>query len=297
MVFALLFTLSSCSGTDYAESDTLIVSAKKAIEKIEDGYILLDAQKGTTYGKGHIAGAVNIERKAIMVKKPVSNTLAPAETIAAVAGSVGLTENSDIVIYDSNKNMDSSRLMWSLKIYGHKGDIVIVSGGLNALVDAGFEITTDATEVKTAVYNASSRDDSMLATKEDILAMIDDPADNFVLIDVRTDEEYNAGNIPGSIHINHERNMFVNKEKGTTFRPVSHNRILYKEMGITPECEIVMYCKSSVRAANTYAALYNAGYRNLKVYDGAWLEWSKEKLPVFKPDVKIQASTSSEDNS
>ena len=137
----------------------------------------------------------------------------------------------------------------------------------------------------------------MIADKEEILAMIDDPADNFVLIDVRSDEEYHAGTIPGSIHINHEKNLFINDEKGSTFRPVSHNRILYKELGITPDCEIVMYCKSSVRAANTYAALYNAGYRNLKIYDGAWIEWSKEDLPVFKPEFTADTSVETSDNS
>lgn len=296
-ISVLLFSVLSCSGTDYAASGALIVNAKEASGKLEDGYILVDAQKASAYKKGHIAGAVNIERKAIMVKKPVPNTLAPADIIAAAAGNAGLTETDDLVIYDSNKNMDASRLMWTLKVYGHKGDILIVSGGKTALEGEGLEVTTEATAVEARNYATTSPDKSMMATKEDILAMIDDPAENFVLIDVRSDEEYNAGNIPGSVHINHERNMFINKEKGSTFRPVSHNRILYKEMGITPECEIVMYCKSSVRAANTYAALYNAGYRNLKIYDGAWLEWSKEKLPVFKPEVKIQATSSSGDNS
>ena len=300
-VFALLIALfvavTACSVTDYAESDSLIVDAKEALKKIESGYTLVDAQKASSYGKGHIIDAVNIERKAIMVKKPVANTLAPADIVAAAAGNAGLTADSDIVIYDSNKNMDSSRLYWTLKIYGHKGDIVIVSGGLKTLEAAGLEKTKDATKVAAANYVTQPLDQSMMATKEEILAMIDDPAENFVLIDVRSDEEYNAGNIPGSVHINHERNMFINSEKGTTFRPASHNRILYKELGIMPDDEIVMYCKSSVRAANSYAALYNAGYRNLKVYDGAWLEWTKEKLPEFKPEVKIKTSTDSGDNS
>ncbi len=297
MLLVLLLAAASCSVTDYSESDTLIVSAEEAVEKLGEGYTLVDAQKRTSYEKKHIEGAVNIERKAIMIKTPVPNTLAPPEIIADAAGSAGLSETTDIVIYDDNKNMDASRLMWTLKIYGHKGDIVIVSGGIKTLEAEGMTVTTDIPSVAKTSYKTSALDSSMLATKEEILSMIDDPAENFVLIDVRTDEEYNAGNIPGSVHINHEKNMFINKDKGTTFRPVSHNRILYKEMGITPECEIVMYCKSSVRAANTYAALYNAGYRNLKVYDGAWLEWSKEKLPVFKPEVKIKATAASEDNS
>ena len=91
-----------------------------------------------------------------------------------------------------------------------------------------------------------------------------------MLYEVITDEEYNAGTIPGSIHIEYLKNNFSD----ITFRPVQQIRILYKDAGIMPEDTIVMYCKTSIRAAETWAALYNAGYRNLKIYDGAWIEWS-----------------------
>ncbi|MBN2657124.1 MAG: sulfurtransferase [Spirochaetales bacterium] len=289
--------MTACSFVDYAESGTLIVSASEALRKIESGYIPVDAQRASAYGKEHLANAVNIERNAIMIKEPVANTLATEDIVARAAGAAGLTEKSNIVIYDDNMNMDSSRLWWTLKIYGHKGDIVIVSGGLAALKEEGASVTDSKTAISAAAYNTSPLNRDMLATKEEILSNIDDPSPDFVLIDVRTDEEFNAGTIPGSIHINHERNMFVNEEKGTTFRPFSHNRILYRELGITPEKEIVMYCKSSVRAANTFAALYDAGYRNLKVYDGAYLEWDAEKLPVIKREVEVKTTTTQSDNS
>ncbi|MPN60767.1 hypothetical protein SDC9_208499 [bioreactor metagenome] len=53
-----------------------------------------------------------------------------------------------------------------------------------------------------------------------------------------------------------------------------------------------MYCKTSIRAAQTYLALYNAGYRNLKLYDGAWLEWSANpNNPIQMPEgSKVEAS-------
>lgn len=297
LALAVLLLFTSCSFIDYAESDTLIVSGKDAVKLLDKGYVLVDAQKASSYEKGHIESAVNIERKAIMISDPVPNTLATADIVAKAAGNAGLTENSDLIIYDDNKNMDASRLYWTLKIWGHKGDIVIVSGGFFSLLDAGLEETKKAANVSPATYNTSSLDKSMIEKKGKIWGMIDDPDDNFVLIDVRSDEEYAEGTIPGAIHINHEDNLFVNDDKGSTFRPVSHNRILYKELGITPESEIVMFCKSSVRAANTYVALYNAGYRNLKIYDGAWLEWESGNLPIFIPESKGETTTSSEDNS
>ena len=64
-----------------------------------------------------------------------------------------------------------------------------------------------------------------------------------------------------------------------------------------PDDSIVMFCKSSIRAANTYVALYNAGYRNIKIYDGAWLEWSKNKKTVFIPETDAPVMVTQQDNS
>ena len=297
LVFALTAAFSACSFIDYAESGTLIIGADKASEKIAEGYILIDARKTDSYKKKHIQGAVNIERAEIMISEPVANMLATSSKVSRAAGNAGLKETSDLIIYDDNKSMDAARLYWTLKIWGHKGNILLTSGGMKALEREGMPLTDKLPAIASQSYKTSPLDASMITSKEEIIKKIENPAENYVLIDVRSDEEYNAGNIPGSIHINYEKNMFLNQEKGDTFRPVSHIRILYKELGITPDDEIVLYCKTSVRAANTYAALYNAGYRNLKIYDGAWLEWSTEDMRVVKPDVQIKTTTASGDNS
>ena len=47
----------------------------------------------------------------------------------------------------------------------------------------------------------------------------------------------------------------------------------------------IMYCKSSIRGAQSYLALYNAGYRDLKLYDAAWLEWSANPMnQIYVPE-------------
>ena len=54
------------------------------------------------------------------------------------------------------------------------------------------------------------------------------------------------------------------------------------EFGRTP----AVWNKDYQVYAQTYLALYNAGYRDLKLYDGAWVEWSANPMnPVYKPEV------------
>lgn len=292
-VLMVAFLFISCSKIEYAESETIIVDAKVGMEKLDSGYIAVDAQKASSYAKEHLDGAVNIERSSINISDPVPNSVATGDIVSAAASRAGLTSESNIIIYDDNKNMDSSRLFWTLKNYGHKGDILVVSGGLNALKKAGASVNADMVKVNVGNYSVATFNKDSLAKKELLSAMIDNPADDFRLIDVRSLDEYGAGTIPGAIHLNHEDNL----SDDLTYKSVSEIRKIYKKLDILPNDTIAMFCKSSIRAANTYVALYNAGYRNIKVYDGAWLEWSTTNMPVFKPEVKKAVTTTPQDNS
>ena len=295
ILVAAVLMFFSCGNGNYAESGMLIIDADEALELAgSENWVLLDAQKTTSFEKEHVGGAVNIERKDITVTRQVSNMLAPASQIAEAAGKAGITEESDIIIYDDNNNMDSGRLAWTFMIYGHKGQIKVVSGGLSALKAAGATITDGSFNASSSVYKPGSLDSSMVIDKAGVLDLINNPPENYAIIDVRTDEEYNDGTIPGAIHIEYLENNFPD----VTYKPVQQIRILYKDNGIMPDDTIVMFCKSSIRAAQTWTALYNAGYRNIRIYDGAWLEWgSDDSLPVYKPEVPGQVQIQIQDAS
>ena len=50
---------------------------------------------------------------------------------------------------------------------------------------------------------------------------------------------------------------------------------IVEKYGITPETELILYCRTSVRAAVEFIAFKNIlNYENVKVYDGAYLEWA-----------------------
>ncbi len=295
VLFSAVILVFGCGNGKYAESGGLIIDAETAIELVDShGWVLLDAQKNTSYKKEHVDGAVNIQRSQVNVKRKVPNMLAPASKLAEVAGAAGIKNDTNLVIYDDNKNMDSARLAWTFMIYGHAGQIRIVSGGLQALKSAGEEIVKGSTSSAPVKYVTGDFDSSMIIDKEGVLKFIDNPPENYAIIDSRSDEEYNAGTIPGSIHIDYLKNNFSDN----TYKPVQQIRILYKDNGIMPEDEIIIFCKSSIRAAETWAALYNAGYRNIKIYDGAWLEWgSDESLPVYVPEVPGKVQIKVEDAS
>ena len=134
-----------------------------------------------------------------------------------------------------------------------------------------------------------------IAYKSDVENQVNVPDANVMLIDTRTKEEFNAGTIPSSVNIDYISNNY----NDGTFKSVRDIQIMYLGNGLKPEMSTILYCKTSIRGAETFAALWNAGYRNIKLYDGAWLEWSSDK--DAPSDIPAESSTpvisSGQDNS
>jgi len=293
ILLLIILVLAGCGVKTSGEKGTEIITAKEALEVInQDNVILVDARTSMDYKKGHIEKSVNISRADIVVNTPFPNLLCTPEQLEDIMSKRGISNDSIVIIYDSNKNMDSARLWWTLKIYGH--DLVkVVSGGLDALIKAGLPSSTVSPDVKKTVFKVTEFNSEMLANKKEIKNQINTPDPDTAIIDTRSQEEYEEGTIPGSILLNYIGNNFSDQ----TYRPVSQIQIRYLEEGIDYNDTVIMFCKTSIRGAQTYLALYNAGYRNLKLYDGAWVEWSASPAnPIFKPESKVfQIDTS--DNS
>lgn len=78
------------------------------------------------------------------------------------------------------------------------------------------------------------------------------------LVDVRTDEEYRSGYIPGAINI-------------------AVNELSSKLNKIPKDKPVIVYCRSGSRSAHAAQALIAAGYTD--VYDlGGVIEWSRQGL-------------------
>ncbi|PKM86436.1 MAG: rhodanese [Firmicutes bacterium HGW-Firmicutes-12] len=283
MIITIAFSLTGCGSTGGGAQGQEIIEAQDVAKSLgKENVVLVDMQNEEDYAENHIKGAINITRAEIVINEPVANMLAPKEQIEALLSAKGIGTDSTVIIYDNTNNMDAARLWWTLKVYGHE-NAQVVSGGWVAMKDTGIGTTDEVPSVTATNYSISTINEDMIASLEEVKAQVNDPAKNVVILDTRSQEEYDEGRIPGAILMNYLDNNFSDG----TYKPVQHIKIQYQEMGVTTDKTIIMYCKTSVRAAQTYLALYNAGYRNLKVYDGAWLEWtSHSELPVQMPTGK-----------
>jgi rhodanese-related sulfurtransferase len=91
-----------------------------------------------------------------------------------------------------------------------------------------------------------------------------------VLLDVREADEFANGHLPGAIHAS--RGMLEFKLSGN---PALSSRDL----------KVVLYCKTSGRAALAAAAMQDMGYLNVKSIAGGFDAWVAAGKPVVKPEL------------
>ena len=295
-IFILSLVLSGCAAKTKGlekEGEYIIEAEQIAGYLGQENVVVVDMQKGEDFAAGHVPGAVNISRAAITIDEPFPNLVAPASEFEAVMGKNGIGNDTLVIIYDATSNMDAARLWWTLKFYGHN-QTKVISGGIEAIKAAGVELENKAQQPSPKSFKAAEPDLTMLATIKEVRAQLNEPDAKTVFLDTRTAEEYAEGTIPGSILFDYAKNNYADG----TYRPAQHLALDYIEAGVLPEQTIIMYCKTSVRAAQTYLALYNAGYRNLKLYDGAWVEYSSyPTMPIQLPEESSGPALNSQDMS
>ena len=102
-------------------------------------------------------------------------------------------------------------------------------------------------------------------TVEEVKRRLDRGDRAFVLVDVREESEWNAGHIPGAVHLG----------KGVIERDIEQK---VPDVGR----EIVLYCGGGFRSALAAENLERMGYTNVVSMDGGWRGWTEKKYPVEK---------------
>jgi rhodanese-related sulfurtransferase len=92
-----------------------------------------------------------------------------------------------------------------------------------------------------------------------------DAGEKLLLIDVREDNEWASGHLPGAVHMG----------KGIIERDIE-NRV--PDTG----AKLILYCGGGFRSALAGENLQKMGYTNVESMDGGWRGWVEAGLPTAK---------------
>ncbi|MEZ4863126.1 MAG: sulfurtransferase [Caldilineaceae bacterium] len=248
----------------------LVVTPTWLVQQLDQPDLhLLDIRAADSYAEGHIPGAVHVDLATLSrVVDGVPGMLLPPAEFAAQMSALGVDEHKAVVLYDDNWGMQAARVLWALARYGHT-NAAVLTGGWDRWREEQLPQSVE-THTPTPTEFVIRRADAHLAERSWLLEHDADPT--VVVIDTRTPNEYAQGHLPGAR--NWDWMNAVPLTGWDLMKPVNELQATLRDLGVTPDKEIVTYCRSGVRAAHTYLVLRALGYPRVRNYDGSWLEWS-----------------------
>ena len=278
--------------SEYAKP--VLVSTDWVAEHLDDaGVVVAEVDENPDlYDEGHIPGAIKLHWKDDL-QDPVERDLVDKASFEQLLGSRGIGNDTVLVLYGDKNNWFAAYAYWYVKTYGHK-DVRILNGGRQKWIDEDRALTTDVPSPEPVSYAAAERNESIRAYRDQVRDWLG--ASGRALVDVRSPGEY-AGDLiapPGYEQEGAQRGGHIPtaasipwatavRDDGT-FKSVEELAELYGAKGVTPDKEVVAYCRIGERSAHTWFVLSELlGYENVRNYDGSWTEWGNlVDVPIEK---------------
>jgi thiosulfate/3-mercaptopyruvate sulfurtransferase len=233
------------------------------------------------YDQGHVPDAVGWNWTTELCDTLVRD-IVPKAKVEELLGRAGITPETTIVLYGDNNNWFAAWAFWQLKIYGHK-DVRIMNGGRKKWLAESRELDTTTAKPAPTTYKAKDPDFSLRALLPEVQSAY--KRSDTVLVDVRSPQEFTGeilappglpetcqrgGHIPGAKSIPWAKAC---NDDGT-FKSREELTALYGGQGVTPDKNVIAYCRIGERSSHTWFVLRHLlGFSNVKNYDGSWTEW------------------------
>ena len=245
--------------------------------------IEVDYDPENAYRQGHLQGASLIWWKRD-INDPITRDIISKSQFEDLLSRNGMTAQSEVILYGDFNNWFAAFVFWIFKYYGHE-KVVIMNGGRKKWEIENRSYTKDEPQIPRTTYVAQPPNEGLRAYLFDVRRALD--KSDTVLVDVRSPKEFsgevtapaeypmehaqrgghipNANNIPWATAVN---------DTDGTFKSVEELKKIYETKGVTPDKDVICYCRIGERSSHTWFVLkYLLGYPQVRNYDGSWTEW------------------------
>lgn len=236
------------------------------------------------YDAAHIPGAVFFDQDAVVdAESELPHTLPDPATFARHAGSMGISADDTIVVYDGPGLFSAPRVWWMFRIMGVY-QVYVLDGGLDGWKAENRPVTADKTKIAPNFFHVDF-DASRVASLDDMKKVVDSgesqiadarPAGRFTGDEPEPRAGVRGGHMPGAKSLP----ASTLSENGRLLPP-EKLRQRFEEAGIDLDKPVVTSCGSGITAAVITLALETLGHSANRLYDGSWTEWGS------RPDTKV----------
>jgi thiosulfate/3-mercaptopyruvate sulfurtransferase len=256
---------------------------------IVDASWYLPAQKRdprAEYETAHIPGAIFFDQDIVVdPDSKLPHTLPDPPTFARHVGSMGISADDTIVVYDGPGMFSAPRVWWMFRVMG-VFQVYILDGGFDRWKAAGRPVTAEPTKIAPNVFHVdfdparvASLDEmkTIVATGESQIADAR-PAGRFTGEEPEPRAGVRGGHMPGAKSL-----PASTLSKDGKLLPPEELKKRFDEAGIDLSKPVVTSCGSGITAAAITLALETLGHSANRLYDGSWTEWGgRSDTPVVK---------------
>lgn len=245
---------------------------------VDCSYDLADRNTGKDlYLKSHINGAVFADVRNDLSGPPMTDhgrhPLPTEEALNELFSRLGISHDSQVIVYDNAFGGFAGRLWWVLRYMGHQA-VAVLDGGRQHWVEAELSMITGEESNNQSHFQGKAN--------RDWLVTVDNVPDTELLIDSRDPERYRgevepldraAGHIPSAINRFWKNNL----ENSGCFKDSTQLREEIEiAFGGVAANDTVFYCGSGVTACHNILAVLHAGLGESRLYAGSWSDWCSD---------------------
>jgi len=312
-----LMLLYSCSGSSsYSTRSTapqVMINAATLNNWVTNGYgtdangynklVILDVDSASSYGAGHIPGSYNLDTGSDLQtarSNGVVSTVSQVPTkemMDSLIQRTGIDEHTVVALVGNGTMMNVGRAYFNFRYWGFPKERLKVMDGTKSATyqgDYGYSLTTAATPDPTpSTYSVSSLtpDVSVRASLEDMIGYAQDSDPFTVIIDARSDDEYNGvarkttgstsgtyvafeGHVKTAEHLEYVE-LHQGDNRANPLRPENELIAAMAAINLDEDGTGISYCRTSWRAAIHFLALDAVLGWKAQIYDGAWIQWGQ----------------------
>ena len=198
------------------------------------------------------------------------------EHFALWLGACGISEHTQVVVYDRQGMNYCGRLWWMLKWCGHEA-VAVLDGGLQAWAGAGGALASGPALPVTQAEFTLREPLLVLKHTAEVFAAMGRPAQT--LVDARSAARYKgdtepfdpvAGHIPGALNRPFNTNL---NAQGFMKSPAELAAEFTVLLNGRDASSVVHHCGSCISAIPNLLAMEVAGLGSTALYAGSWSEW------------------------
>jgi adenylate cyclase len=237
------------------------------------------------FERGHVPGAqfVDVLTDLSDASNPVPLMAPRAAQFSSVMSRLGVGHGTRVVLYSAQNAYWATRVWWLLRIFAFD-NAAVLNGGWQKWRREERPTEVGPSKARPQAYFVVSRQRPLLASKEEVLAAIGDPA--VCTINALPEDQHlftsgvhygRPGHIKGSVNVPSED--LLDPDTNVLLSSAELRR-RFDRVGAFDK-QVITYCGGGAAASADAMALVMLGHPDVKLYDGSLCEWATDpNLPM-----------------